>query len=301
MDKNYLDEIGLKPTRQQVGVGVSPFVFMQAPGHVSQEERRKLLERHRAELSGQIREHEAELAFLEASICKLESARSWVAQLGDRPRLQRVETSFFHKALGDIYFCNKEGHAFVDEARIGAQVFLIQHDWAGLIAGTDAATGEFCLPADPMVAEFRVEERQYILIYCGGRLTEVLQTPYGWVAGEVYPIDGEKVSGSPFHQQVRAMCILLESEVCDAPVVRAPHHLNERRREAGRVPLYDYRVVRLSPRRQRFARDGDTGTHRSPRLHFRRGHWRHYKTHKTWVRWTLVGNPDLGFVDKVYA
>ena len=43
-----------------------------------------------------------------------------------------------------------------------------------------------------------------------------------------------------------------------------------------------------------------TGTHRSPRLHFRRGHWRHYEDHKTWIRWQMVGNPDLGFVEKQY-
>jgi hypothetical protein len=31
-----------------------------------------------------------------------------------------------------------------------------------------------------------------------------------------------------------------------------------------------------------------------------RGHWRHYERHKTWIKWTLVGDPDLGFVDKHY-
>jgi hypothetical protein len=41
-------------------------------------------------------------------------------------------------------------------------------------------------------------------------------------------------------------------------------------------------------------------THRSPRLHFRRRHWRHFVNHKTWIKWTLVGDPDLGFIDKDY-
>jgi hypothetical protein len=36
------------------------------------------------------------------------------------------------------------------------------------------------------------------------------------------------------------------------------------------------------------------------RLHFRRGHFRHFDGWKTWVNWCLVGDPDLGFVDKHY-
>ena len=36
------------------------------------------------------------------------------------------------------------------------------------------------------------------------------------------------------------------------------------------------------------------------RLHFVRGHWRRYEEHKTWIRWRLRGDPDLGFIDKSY-
>jgi hypothetical protein len=28
--------------------------------------------------------------------------------------------------------------------------------------------------------------------------------------------------------------------------------------------------------------------------------WRHFVSHKTWIKWTLVGDPDLGFIDKEY-
>jgi hypothetical protein len=44
----------------------------------------------------------------------------------------------------------------------------------------------------------------------------------------------------------------------------------------------------------------DIGAAASPRLHFRRGHYRHYPNHKLWIRWCLVGNPDLGFIDADY-
>lgn len=35
-------------------------------------------------------------------------------------------------------------------------------------------------------------------------------------------------------------------------------------------------------------------------MHFVRGHWRHYEVSKTWIRWHLRGDPDLGFIDKEY-
>lgn len=64
-------------------------------------------------------------------------------------------------------------------------------------------------------------------------------------------------------------------------------------------PLYEYRVVRLN-RKPRTQSLPATALHAPKRLHFRRGHWRHYEGFKTWVRWCLVGNPDLGFIDKEY-
>jgi hypothetical protein len=48
------------------------------------------------------------------------------------------------------------------------------------------------------------------------------------------------------------------------------------------------------------AADGEREPGRKKRLHFRRGHWRHYETHKTWIKWMLVGDPDLGFIEKQY-
>lgn len=39
---------------------------------------------------------------------------------------------------------------------------------------------------------------------------------------------------------------------------------------------------------------------RHVRMHFRRGHWRHYQEHRTWIKWMLVGDPDLGIIEKHY-
>ena len=47
------------------------------------------------------------------------------------------------------------------------------------------------------------------------------------------------------------------------------------------------------------------GTHESPALHWRRGHWRtlHRATEaetKTWIRKCLVGDPERGYIAKNY-
>lgn len=61
-----------------------------------------------------------------------------------------------------------------------------------------------------------------------------------------------------------------------------------------------HHVISLANRRNRPAALGGDGSSRRRRLHFRRGHWRHFETHKTWIKWMLVGDPDLGFVEKEY-
>lgn len=77
--------------------------------------------------------------------------------------------------------------------------------------------------------------------------------------------------------------------------------INHQRERRGRLPLADYHVVMLAHRRRLEPLPRDPGAEVTrKRLHFRRGHWRHYANHKTWIKWMLVGDPDLGFVDKEY-
>lgn len=102
--------------------------------------------------------------------------------------------------------------------------------------------------------------------------------------------------------QIRAVSIALEAEVATTSAVRAEHRSNREPRGQHRLPAYSYNVVSLARRQRpdRLPTGDDHDKRRSPRLHFRRGHWRHYQDHKTWLKWTLVGDPDLGFVDKHY-
>lgn len=111
--------------------------------------------------------------------------------------------------------------------------------------------------------------------------------------------------GTIVSQQIRAIAITLDAEIVSAEINRAPHRLNTERVKRGKLPLYDFHTLSLANRGPRpLPRQPDPYAsdepHHQKRLHFRRGHWRHYQSHKTWIKWMLVGNPDLGRIEKAY-
>lgn len=64
----------------------------------------------------------------------------------------------------------------------------------------------------------------------------------------------------------------------------------------GKVPLFDWRTVVIQPIKP--SRESLGGTHASPRLHDRRGHWRFIKKSqkRVWVRDCKVGDASKGVV-----
>jgi hypothetical protein len=72
-----------------------------------------------------------------------------------------------------------------------------------------------------------------------------------------------------------------------------------KRARHGKGPLLDWHTVTIQPKQSKAEPCG--GTHASPRLHDRRGHWRKYPSGKTvWVRNCKVGDPSKGVVFKDY-
>lgn len=211
---------------------------------------------------------------------------------------------------------------------------------AAFAKAKDFDGGEISLPFEHTAFEFKVSGRRVILclsqsdhstvglLYTSTKIGWMLVMVYDFVSGKMVPhhehwmkthspalkVDFEKgvVEWTRDSQrladligsQVRAIAITLEAEVTTTEVIRAPHKLNRARERRGQLPLYDYHVVSLA-RRSRPERlpvdqldpNREIG-HR--RLHFRRGHWRHYENHKVWIKWMLVGDPELGWVDKHY-
>lgn len=222
------------------------------------------------------------------------------------PKLERNDCSRFHHladafadgmVVGDDYVLDP--HSVTDKFFKG-HVFVVQNDWAAAFSGaTDYSDGEFKYPFDHCIFEFRISGRTVIAL-CGA---PDLHPGLNGLFFPLVEVDGYWVNIPAVYDfvanQVRAICIALDSEVAVHEVVRAPYKLNEKRVKDGKRPLSDFSVVKLANRVRCTSIGSGEGTRK--RLHFRRGHWRHYAEHKTWVRWTLVGNPDLGFINKSYT
>ncbi len=76
--------------------------------------------------------------------------------------------------------------------------------------------------------------------------------------------------------------------------------LNQKRIAKGKPPLsFDWHTVEIKPPAAK--NDTQGGTHASPRLHDRRGHWRSLRSGKrVWVRDCKVGDASKGVVFKDY-
>jgi hypothetical protein len=76
--------------------------------------------------------------------------------------------------------------------------------------------------------------------------------------------------------------------------------INRKRAAKGKSPVsFDWHTVEIGPKQVKNAPQG--GTHASPRLHDRRGHWRNCRTGKqVWVKACKVGDASKGVVFKDY-
>lgn len=223
--------------------------------------------------------------------------------------LQRPETPAWHKlrdnlAADDGIMYRKQNQRFVEEfCEEDPQVFLIQHDWAEAFGAADLA-GDYKLPYDRCCFEFAINGRRCCVMarqIAGAQPMFMTWTeiPDNWVGIDPSEDGKDGSLAALMARNIRAVCVALDTEVAYTEVVRAPLKLNIARAKRGKTPLPDYRVVKL-PNKARTLPAGSEPSGRRVRLHFRRGHWRHFETHKTWIRWTLVGDPDMAFVDKYY-
>lgn len=265
----------------------------------------------------------------EAALKKQDQAWTEIEAMGKNPRLSRLGETGYHKAIqvwedGSVIV----PHRFVVEGQLeslsrAATVFVVQHDWsAAFDKATDFSEGEFHLPYDDMVFEFRIGGRRVCCCIQNDEAPHpplcllLIETSVGWTFGAVYTItngvweffkknaDACAPIMAVCQKQIRAVCIALEAQVVETELVRAPHRLNRKRERAGKIPVFDHHIVNLANRKRYLPREALPSDiedeHPGKRLHFVRGHWRHYTNHKVWIKWFLRGNPDLGFVDKEY-
>jgi len=266
-------------------------------------------------------------ARVQRKIDALTNLQGWFDDKTELERCGETMVPHFSRALrGDSVIVvadfKDKGEALrarADKFNLNVQSLLVRHDWARAFAGAqDFDGGEIVLPYDHTAFEF-VISGHHVIVFAGQHLdtkrivcTPVVRAAKEWLLFrdpfDLLNPDGEKDRNIASYttdgkieflaRQIRAICIALDAEIAEASPVRQVYQ--GKAKDQADLPSFAYHVVDLSKKRQRSTLPAAGGTHRSPRLHFRRGHWRHYATFKTWVKWTLVGNPDLGYIEKEY-
>lgn len=101
-------------------------------------------------------------------------------------------------------------------------------------------------------------------------------------------------------QHVEDFLLSLKSEQAAYIPKARPSLINSKRAAKGKGPvLFDWHTVTVAPRPSKGEHQG--GTHASPRLHTRRGHWRKYPSGKFgWVKECKVGDSSRGVIFKDY-
>ncbi len=144
----------------------------------------------------------------------------------------------------------------------------------------------------------------YVLMPADWRRTELFAITMQAGRFVVRQVDGEEMPSErsvvPSIAMLQDWLARLQTHACDAyePVIQATF-TNRRKAAEGKPPSYSWRTVVVPAMLRASAALG--GTHASPRLHERRGHWRKLESgRQVWVRDCLVGDPDLGVVEKDY-
>lgn len=118
-----------------------------------------------------------------------------------------------------------------------------------------------------------------------------------------YYMKDKEISGDsikPAFRMVVAGLLRIYEQSIGYKAVAAKSFINKKRAAKGKPPLtFDWHTVTIEPPTPKSEPQG--GTHASPRLHDRRGHWRKMKSGKTvWVKSCKVGDASKGVVFKDY-
>jgi hypothetical protein len=224
----------------------------------------------------------------------------FILEKNDCSRLHKLQECFYK---GDFY--DVATQSFLDaqvEFTISGGVFVVRHDWARAFGDNLNDSDLYKLPYEECAFEFRVTGHT-IIVDAKMKGEEVHYSVMLEGVDGIWLLFGDKELAEIkafVVRQIRAICIALEAEVAQHQTVKAPGKLNAKRLKDNKPPLADYHVVDLAQRLR-----GERGSASQPykgvvRLHWRRGHWHRYGGEKKWQKWLLVGNPDLGFIDKHY-
>ena len=257
----------------------------------------------------QLKAKQDQLALATRLIGASEVYKEWCKQL--TPKLEKNDCSRLHQL---VHYLKHGRKMFGEEIKLkGGDAdkfpwhevipFVVQHDWAAAFANATDYDGNYRIPYPMCAFEFRISGRSVTALAVqdeeelSPRYTFYSEMGGCWLTEDENP----PPTYAFVESQVKAICVSLEAEVSTSVAVRAPEKLNKKREAEGKIPLFSFRIINLAHRHRISNPSSTVGmVHGKKRLHFRRGHWRHFAESKTWVRWTLVGNPELGFIDKEY-
>lgn len=226
------------------------------------------------------------------------------------PKLEKNDCSRLHQLIAGLRMMHRH---LPETTRNGdpndfpwkeVNPFVVQHDWASAFKNaTDYDEGTFKLPYEMCAFEFRISGASVTVLAMQQDEQPAKFQFYAGIDGLWLTEDKEPSYPAAYtfaKDQIKAICVALEADVATRHMERVSEKVNRKREQEGREPFFSYHIVSLNRRFRASnpSRGGVPTTHK--RLHFRRGHWRHYESFKTWVRWCLVGDPELGFIEKEY-
>jgi hypothetical protein len=210
--------------------------------------------------------------------------------------------NLYHDFLASLpsVFQSDRDAALKNDNLYEAHCFVVTRLYADVLEG--APEGEFRLPYPVCAFQFTFDGRPVIIV--GSEEDDridffsVAKVKDTWALLELKDDEAGTLEKC-MRDEIRALCIVLETEIAEETIIRAPHRLNAARVRRNRLPINDYSTIDLR-QRHRYEAMGSDERRSSPRLHFRRGHWRHYSGFKSWVRWTVAGDPSKGILFSEY-
>lgn len=284
----------------------------------SGESRNKLIKQTTDHIQKQIDAQLKDRADKQAKSVAFNSALAWLDDIIARgPILEANQATRLHKLFAagiteNLQAPESPTNSPGDMLTDFNHAFVVKHDWAAAFANAEGMEGELKLPYELCAFEFRINGRSVTALAwdteasiptTGARLGFTLTVE---CEGIWFDYGGSRTNPDdlliPFvWKQLQAICVALDADVAVHEVVRAPVALNAKRERTGKPPIRDHYVIDLARRHRISNPTSGTSEPGKVRLHFRRGHWRHYTEHKTWIKWMLVGNPALGFIQQRYS
>jgi len=90
------------------------------------------------------------------------------------------------------------------------------------------------------------------------------------------------------------------SNVTHEPIETIDPRKNAKRIKAGKLPIYETRILTIEAGKSTQSGQTHGGSHASPRQHLRRGHIRRLADKKIWVNSCVVGKAETGVIEKQY-